>query len=98
MSDQLHMKKHAWKSLLACCALLAIAPACGDDKDHDHEAEEGAGEDNLTGDCKVISTACHEHDEGTGLLHSCHELAHENKADVCTEKKDECVAACEDAH
>jgi len=79
-------------ALLAGAALVAVG--CGDDKDDDHGSEES----NLVADCKAISEACHDHDEGAGAVHECHELAHENDADMCEAEKDACIEACGHGH
>lgn len=70
-------------------SLLAFSPACGDDHDDDHDTEE-----TLTGDCKAISDACHELDDGTGEAHECHEVAHAGKAADCTEHLEHCLETC----
>lgn len=71
---------------------LAIAPACGDDEKKDAED----AEDELEGDCKTISEACHHADEGdaTAEAHECHELAHENDTEACTSELEHCQTVC----
>lgn len=68
---------------------LGFAPACGDE-------DEEPGEAALEGDCKTISDACHHADEGEGEAHDCHELAHENDVDACSDQLDSCMAACDE--
>lgn len=52
-----------------------------------HGAEEGA--------CAEISEACHAADDGTDdLAAECHHVAHENDADGCSARLDECVEFC----
>jgi hypothetical protein len=90
-ADKTAMTKHRNFSLMAACvSLLALGYACGDD-----EKDDGHGEDDLKGDCATISEACHHAEEGVGEPHECHELAHENDTEACTEEKDRCVTACE---
>lgn len=76
------------------CLLLAGAAACGDDKDKDTESEESAV--SLSPDCAEIMEACHPKDEGTGHIHECHEIAHSNETEMCTEMKEHCLSICGD--
>jgi hypothetical protein len=92
MRERLRLVAQA-SALALGCAAFALG-ACGDDGEDDH----GHSESDLTGDCKVISDACHHADEGQPDIGACHELAHENDTDACTAEKDACVELCEHAH
>lgn len=70
-------------------SLFALSTACGDDHDDDHEGEEA-----LEGDCKAISDACHDVDDGSGEAHECHEVAHEGKSAACGEHVEHCLEVC----
>lgn len=86
------MKKLLMRTLFGSVLVLGLSMACGDD-DGDGD-EGGSSEASLTGDCKIISDACHSHDEGEGKVSECHDLAHDNNNAKCAPKKLECVAAC----
>jgi hypothetical protein len=84
-------RSYVLSSLVA--GLLAIVPACGDDDDGDgHEEAE------LEGDCKEISEACHDVDEGEGEILACHELAHENDTAACSAQLESCTELCGGGH
>lgn len=83
-------RSYVLSSLIA--GLLAIVPACGDDEDGDDDHSE----EELDGDCKEISEACHHVDEGEGEILACHELAHENDTAACSAQVESCTAACAD--
>jgi hypothetical protein len=85
------MKKLLMRTLCGSVLALGLSMACGSDDDGD---KGGSDEASLVGDCKVISDACHSHDEGDGEVSECHELAHDNNNAKCTPKKAACVAAC----
>jgi hypothetical protein len=84
------MRYHSYVLSSLVAGLLAIVPACGDDDDGDDDHEESE----LDGDCKEISEACHDVDEGEGELLACHELAHENDTEACSAQVESCTAAC----
>ncbi len=64
-----------------------LLAACSDDSDSDeHHFSQSE-------DCVAILDSC-THEVLGDLAEECHELAHENDADVCKERKQECVDYC----
>ncbi|GAB4206425.1 MAG: hypothetical protein OHK0013_23080 [Sandaracinaceae bacterium] len=47
-----------------------------------------------TSACRDISAACHDVDPGSGPLHDCHELGHDEVESACASERDRCVALC----
>jgi hypothetical protein len=88
------MTTHIGRLLILSTLLFGSSSACDDDDDDDDDE----GEEALVGSCAEISEACHEHDDGSGLSHTCHELAHENNTDDCDAMKEACITACDSAH
>ena len=76
------------------CFTLAVVPqllaGCSDDPENQENQFSQAE------DCVAILDVC-THDTSGALAEECHELAHDNAADACGERKDECIAYCESA-
>jgi hypothetical protein len=68
----------------AACAITACS--------HDHD--EGETHTSTYPSCAAVLDACHPLDEGTGLVHDCHNLAHDGTEETCAPRKAECLAAC----
>lgn len=66
--------------------LTCIAVACG--------TTSSAPPEDPAGSCRVIASACHFYDQGSGLAHDCHELGHAGDDVKCGPRKAECVSAC----
>jgi uncharacterized repeat protein (TIGR04052 family) len=47
-----------------------------------------------TNACQDIINACHDVDPGSGPLHDCHELGHDEVESACAPERDRCVALC----
>jgi hypothetical protein len=47
-----------------------------------------------THDCADIIAACHDVDPGSGPLHDCHEIGHDEVESACAPERDRCVMLC----
>jgi len=82
--------KRSLLPLLLLCSSACLVVACAEDEQEEDTHSEPAP------DCQAILDVC-THDVTGELAGECHELAHENDAAVCEERKDECVDFCSSA-
>jgi hypothetical protein len=76
--------------VLVCASFVTVSCEEDDDGGGDHGGDEPAV-------CTEISDVCHDLDDGSGMAHECHELAHAGVATDCEAMHDECIAFCESA-
>lgn len=80
-------------SLLALSILGASMLGACSDGEESQEEEHGHGDP--VEECSAISLVCHDVDALSDLAAECHDLAHDNHAEDCIERQDECISHCE---
>jgi hypothetical protein len=88
------MKKLFIGTLLGLTVALSLGIGCGGGGGGSGDDAEDETGKKLSADCNAIREACHVDDEGTGIAHDCHEIAHDGVAAVCTARKQACLAGC----
>lgn len=71
------------KRMRQLSVLAFLLVACGDD--------DGPPE---SGNCARIVAACHDLDPGSGPIHDCHEVGHDEVESACIERIAYCLVAC----
>lgn len=67
---------------------MILVPGCSDSDDTD-----GTHHEEIADECQAILDTC-THDVPGDLAAECHEVGHENDAEACAARKDECVTHC----